>query len=79
MGQYYMVKEGSPPFPIVPAVATLGVVGLGVVGYLVMRPAYSYQTYDYEHAQDMGLLNDPDHEVHHDDGSSEGFYDEDYD
>merc|ERR1719281_61385 len=48
-----------------------GVGVLGVAGCLLMRPSHTYETYDYDHAADSGLLDHPDYEVHEYDEESE--------
>jgi hypothetical protein len=48
-----------------------GVVAAGVAGFLLCRPAYTYETYDYDHAADSGLLDHPDYDVHEYDEESE--------
>jgi hypothetical protein len=77
-GQYYLTGEAKWQIPMVPAIAA-GAVALGVAGFLIMKPSYTYHTYDHAEAAEQGLLDDPSHELFQDDGSDydeEGYYDE---
>jgi hypothetical protein len=59
--------------PLVP-LAAVGIGGAAVAAYFLLRPAYTYETHDYDHAAESGLLDDPDYETHFDDGSDSEFY-----
>jgi len=47
--------------------------GAALAAFFLMRPAYTYETHDYDHAE-SGLLDHPDYDVHYDDGSDPEFY-----
>jgi hypothetical protein len=68
--------ESSAPsdIPWVP-LALVGLGGAAAAGYFLTRPGYSYETYDYEHAAESGLLEHDDYEVHEEYDSE---YEEDY-
>jgi hypothetical protein len=56
--------------PLLP-LAAVGIGGAAVAAFFLMRPAYQYETHDYDHAAESGLLDHPDYDVHYDDGSDE--------
>jgi hypothetical protein len=59
-------EESPLPLGIMAAVGGVGAV---IAGCLLMRPAYTYETHDYDHAADSGLLDHPDYDLEYDDGS----------
>merc|ERR1719197_2290219 len=70
--------NSTPPVPVVEPeydskipwvpLALVGLGGAGVAGYFMMQSGHTYETYDYDHAAESGLLEDPDYEVEYDDG-----------
>jgi hypothetical protein len=49
--------------PLIP-LAIAGAGAVAVVGFCLMKPDYTYETHDYDHAADSGLLDHPDYDVH---------------
>jgi hypothetical protein len=67
--------EESTIDPKMVAAGAGAVVAVGALGYFLTRPGHAYETYDYEHAANSGLLDDPDYEIEELDDSD---YDEEY-
>jgi hypothetical protein len=63
-------EQGIPILPL----ALVGLLGAGMAGYFMTRTGYTYETHDFDHAADSGLLDHPDYDLEYDDGD-----DHDYD
>jgi hypothetical protein len=55
--------DTSPSIPLVP-LALVGVGGAIAAAYFLMQPSYTYETHDYDHAAESGLLEHPEYDVH---------------
>jgi hypothetical protein len=71
------VTEPPPEtsIPMVP-LALVGLGGVGAAAYFMTRPGYTYETHNYDHAADSGLLDHPEYDLEYDDGSDYDEYDE---
>jgi hypothetical protein len=67
----------TPAEPVdetMPLIAVAAIGGAVVLGCLLMRPTYTYETHNYDHAAESGLLDHDDYDIEAIDTSDE--YDE---